>query len=143
MYYAHNYEPMTEDKRPQDIYMDGRDWKFETLKHGGEYPDMMPQAIRATDAQGRSCIYIPVMESGKVVDSKGFISDSRKDARVGLADARSTVMKRGLWSFTVFLIPMVLFWLSGSEFERGEHLAWTTALSLFAAAAVWFGPWRD
>ena len=82
MYHAHNYEEMTEDKRPQDTLMDGRDWKFETLEHGGEYPDMMPQAIRATDAQGRSCVYLPVSVNGKVVDSKGFVTDSQPDARV-------------------------------------------------------------
>jgi hypothetical protein len=46
----------------------------ETLEHGGEYPDMMPQAIRLTDAKGRSAIYVPVTEDGKVVDSKGFDS---------------------------------------------------------------------
>ena len=82
MYHAHNYEEMTEDKRPQDEHMDGRGWKFETLEHGGEYPDMMPQAIRATDAQGRSCIYLPVTVNGKVVDSKGFVTDSQLNARV-------------------------------------------------------------
>lgn len=82
MYTAHNYETMTEDKRPQDFYMDGRDWKFETLEHGGEFPDMMPQAIRATDSEGRSCIYVPIAVNGKVVDSKGFVSDCREDARV-------------------------------------------------------------
>lgn len=82
MYCAHNYEQMTEDKRPQDETMDGSNWTFETLEHGGEYPDMMPQAIRATDAQGRSCIYLPVTVHGKVVDSKGYVSDSRPDARV-------------------------------------------------------------
>jgi hypothetical protein len=32
----------------------------------------MPQAIRLTDAQGRSCIYVPIREDGEVVDSKGF-----------------------------------------------------------------------
>lgn len=82
MYIAHNYEDMTEDKRPQDDSMDGQGWTFETLEHGGEYPDMMPQAIRATDAKGRSCIYLPVAINGKVVDSKGFVNDTRPEARV-------------------------------------------------------------
>lgn len=84
MYHAHNYEPMTKDKRPQDEHMDGRDWTFETLEHGGEFPDMMPQAIRATDAHGRSCIYCPITVCGEVVDSKGFVTDSKPDARVEL-----------------------------------------------------------
>jgi len=43
---------------------------FETLEHGGEYPDTMPQAIRVADAEGRSCIYVPITADGKVVDSK-------------------------------------------------------------------------
>jgi hypothetical protein len=68
----HTYEIMTEEKRPQDPGLDGNGWSFETCEHGGEYPDTMPQAIIATDAQGRSCTYLPVMVKGKVVDSKGF-----------------------------------------------------------------------
>jgi hypothetical protein len=32
--------------------------RFETLEHGGEYPDTMPQAIKLIDAEGRSCIYV-------------------------------------------------------------------------------------
>ena len=82
MYIAHSYEVMAEEKRPQDEYMDGRGWKFETLEHGGEFPDMMPQAIRATDAEGRTCIYLPVSVNGKVVDSKGFVFDLSPGASV-------------------------------------------------------------
>ena len=69
---THEFETMTEDKRPQDPSLRGDGWTFETLEHGGEYPDCMPQAIRATDAEGRSCIYLPVTHGGRVVDSKGF-----------------------------------------------------------------------
>jgi hypothetical protein len=29
--------------------------RFETMEHGGEYPDTMPQAIKIIE--GRSCIY--------------------------------------------------------------------------------------
>ena len=76
MYSAHNYEQMTEEKRPQDEFLDGRDWKFTTLEHGGEFPDCMPQAIRGTDSQGRSCVYTAVSQNGRVVDSKGFVSSS-------------------------------------------------------------------
>jgi hypothetical protein len=36
----------------------------------------MPQAIRVNDAQGRSAIYRPITEDGKVVDSKGFTLES-------------------------------------------------------------------
>ena len=48
----HGYEEMTPEKRPQDPLMDGTGLTFETLEHGGEYPDTMPQAIRLTDAEG-------------------------------------------------------------------------------------------
>ena len=56
---------MPAEKRPQDPSQDGRGWKFETLEHGGEYPDTMPQAIRATDPQGRSVVYVPIKVAGK------------------------------------------------------------------------------
>jgi hypothetical protein len=80
MFITHNYEEMTPDKRPQDSDMDGEGWTFELLDHGGEYPDAMPQAIRATDPQGRQCMYVPITVEGKVVDSKGFMSDSTPGA---------------------------------------------------------------
>jgi hypothetical protein len=35
----------------------------------------MPQAIKLTDAEGRSCIYVPITQSGKVVDSQGYALD--------------------------------------------------------------------
>ena len=38
-------------------------------------PDTMPQAIKLIDAEGRSCIYVPITQDGKVVDSQGFILD--------------------------------------------------------------------
>lgn len=68
----HEFEEMTPDKRPQDPQMDGTGLRFETLEHGGEYPDAMPQAIRLVDAEGRSCIYHPVTVDGRVVDCKLF-----------------------------------------------------------------------
>jgi hypothetical protein len=70
---------MTEDMRPQDPEMDGAGWTFELLEHGGEHPDAMPQAIRATDAVGRWCIYLPVKVGGKVVQSVGFEVDQRDE----------------------------------------------------------------
>ncbi len=45
------------------------------MEHGGEYPDTMPQAIKLIDAEGRSCIYVPITQDGKVVDSYGFLYD--------------------------------------------------------------------
>lgn len=82
MYRGQNYETMTEEKRPQDPGMGGAGWKFQTLEHGGKYPDSMPQVIRATDAEGRSCVYVPVTVHGEVVDSQGFIFDSRPDSKL-------------------------------------------------------------
>jgi hypothetical protein len=55
-------------ERPEDPRMDGWDLRFETLEHGGEFPDKMPQAIRVTDAEGRSCLYVPVQVNGRVDD---------------------------------------------------------------------------
>ncbi len=68
----HTYRELAPEMRPQDPTLDGQGWIFETLEHGGEYPDTMPQAIRATDAEGRSCIYVPIKVEGRVVDSHGF-----------------------------------------------------------------------
>ena len=64
---THKFAKMAPDKRPQDPSMDGTGISFETLEHGGEYPDTMPQAIKLTDAEGRSCIYVPITQEGKVV----------------------------------------------------------------------------
>jgi len=69
------FAEMTPDKRPQDPHMDGTGLRFETMEHGGEYPDTMPQAIKLIDAEGRSCIYVPIMQNGNVVDSQGFMLD--------------------------------------------------------------------
>ncbi len=69
---THKYEEMTEDMRPQDETMDGSGLTFETLEHGGEYPDLMPQAIKITDHNGRSCTYLPVQVGGCVVRSHSF-----------------------------------------------------------------------
>ena len=79
---AHEFEEMTPDKRPQDPHGDGSGLTFQTLEHGGEYPDAMPQAILLTDAEGRSCIYVPVRVEGRVVDSGGFtvVSGLKEDS---------------------------------------------------------------
>jgi hypothetical protein len=61
------FDELTPDMRPQDIYGDGRDWKFETSEHGGDEPDNMPQAITATDRAGRWAVYIPLTRGGKIV----------------------------------------------------------------------------
>jgi hypothetical protein len=68
----HEFEELNPEKRPQDPHLNGAGLQFETLEHGGEYPDTMPQAVRITDTEGRSCIYVPVTVNGRVVDSKRF-----------------------------------------------------------------------
>jgi hypothetical protein len=70
---------MTPDKRPQDPHMDGTGVRFETMEHGGEYPDSMPQAIKLIDAEGRSCVYVPITQDDKVVDSQGFMLDAEDE----------------------------------------------------------------
>jgi hypothetical protein len=71
----HEFAEMTPDKRPQDPHMDGTGLRFETMEHGGEYPDTMPQAIRLIDAEGRSGFYVPITQDGRVVDSQGLMLD--------------------------------------------------------------------
>jgi hypothetical protein len=75
----HRFKKLAPEDRPQDPSMDGRGLRFETMEHGGEYPDTMPQAIKLIAAQGRSCTYVPIMQDGKVVDSQGFTLDPEDD----------------------------------------------------------------
>jgi hypothetical protein len=49
------------------------------MELGGEYPDTMPQAFRLIDAEGRSCIYVPITQDGRVVDSQGYTLDLEDD----------------------------------------------------------------
>jgi len=35
----------------------------------GNMPDTMPQAVKLIDAEGRSCIQVPITQNGKVVVS--------------------------------------------------------------------------
>jgi hypothetical protein len=73
------FAPLAPERRPQDPQMDGSGLRFETMDHGGEYPDDMPQAIKLTDAEGRSCIYVPITQDGQVVDSQGYTTDNEDD----------------------------------------------------------------
>jgi hypothetical protein len=76
---THKFAEMMPEKRPQDPHMDGTGLRFETLDRGGEYPDTMPQAITLIDAEGCSCICVPVTQDGKVVDSQGCVFDPDDD----------------------------------------------------------------
>jgi len=48
---THKFAEMTPEKRPQDPHMEGTRLRFETMEHGGEYPDTMPQTIKLIDAE--------------------------------------------------------------------------------------------
>ena len=61
------FDALTPEMRPQDTWGDGRDWTFETSEHGGDEPDNMPQAIKATDAAGHWSIYVPLTRADKIV----------------------------------------------------------------------------
>jgi len=47
---THRFAELTLEKRPQDPHLDGTGLRFETMEHGGEYPDTMPPAVRQFDA---------------------------------------------------------------------------------------------
>ena len=70
---------MAPEQRPQDPKLDGSGLRFETMDHGGEYPDAMPQAIKLTDPQGRSCVYVPIVQDGRVVDCQAQWPDIDDD----------------------------------------------------------------
>jgi hypothetical protein len=66
------FRELTPEQRPQDPHLDGTGLRFETMDHGCEYPDTMPQAIKLVDAEARSCIYVPISQDGRLVDSQGY-----------------------------------------------------------------------
>jgi hypothetical protein len=72
---THKFAELTPDKCSQDPCMGSTGPTFETMDHGGEYSDTMPQDIKLTDAEGRSCIYVPITQNGRVVDSEGYTLD--------------------------------------------------------------------
>jgi hypothetical protein len=73
------FKELARENRPQDPLLDGSGLRFETMEHGGEYPDTMPQAIKLVDAEGRTCIYVPITQNDKVVDSQCFPFDPEDD----------------------------------------------------------------
>jgi hypothetical protein len=72
---AHSQICRDDASQTQDLHMNGTGLRFESLDHGGEYPDTMPQAIKLIDAEGRSAIYVPITQDDKVVDSLGYTLD--------------------------------------------------------------------
>ena len=75
------FPELASDERPQDPSMDGIGLRFETMEHGGEYPDAMPQAIKLIDNEGRSCIYVPISQDGKIIDAEGTMFDVEDDSQ--------------------------------------------------------------
>ena len=73
------FAPLSPERRPQDPQLDGSGLRFETMDHGGEYDDAMPQAIKLIDSEGRSCIYAPITQDGRVVDCQGQLVDIDDD----------------------------------------------------------------
>jgi hypothetical protein len=51
------------EERPHDATRTARGWSFKTLEHDEH---MFPHAIKATDARGRSAIYVPLKRRGKI-----------------------------------------------------------------------------
>ena len=73
---THKFTEMTPDKRPQDPLMDGTGPPLRDHGARGGISDTTPQAIKLVDAEGRSCIYVPIPQNGKVVDSQGYVFGS-------------------------------------------------------------------
>src|SRR5712671_6978397 len=81
---THRFAEMMPEKRPQDPHLDGTGLRFETLDHGGEYPDTMPQAIKLIDAEGRSASTRQSCRMGRSSTAKGTCSISRMNDRQSL-----------------------------------------------------------
>ncbi len=60
------FVPIKPEQRPQDPGLHGAGWTFQTVEHGGSDPETMPQGIVATDAEGRWCVYVPLVVDGAI-----------------------------------------------------------------------------
>jgi hypothetical protein len=77
-------------------YGDGRGWTFRTGEHGGDEPDNMPQTIKATDAAGRSAIYVLLTRGGKIVVPRPYPADhSEAPAQDSLARGQCSKVPGG------------------------------------------------
>jgi hypothetical protein len=70
---THRFAQLTPAKRPQNPNIDRTGLRFETMEHGDEYSAPRPSGW--LDAEDRSCIYAPITQFGKVVDSQGYMLD--------------------------------------------------------------------
>jgi hypothetical protein len=98
----HRFKELPSEKCPQDPNLDGTGLRFETMEHGGEYPDTMPQAVKLTDAEGRSCIYVPITQDkstapplvgaslgGRAGTVQAALCGERPNKTTGVLDGRS------------------------------------------------------
>ncbi len=73
---THKFAEMTPEKRPQDPHMDGTGLRFETMEHGGEFPDTMRKpSSRSTLRVAPAFTY----RSCKTVDSEGYALEDPED----------------------------------------------------------------
>ena len=68
---THRFAELTPENRPQDPHMDGTALASKRWSTAG-VSRPMPQAVKLIDAQGRSCVYVPISQDGRVVDSQGY-----------------------------------------------------------------------
>jgi hypothetical protein len=52
---------------PQDPNQTGRTLTFKTGRYGGALGDDMPEEILLNDAEGRSCVFVPLREGDHIV----------------------------------------------------------------------------
>jgi hypothetical protein len=57
------FVPIEPEYLPQDPRGDGTGWTFRTLEHDQH---TFPTAIEAKDAQGRTCVYVPLRFKGEI-----------------------------------------------------------------------------
>jgi len=88
-------------------------------------PDTMPQAIKLTDAAGRSCIYVPITQNDKVVDSQGLCSIWRMSEAIP-PRTTSTKMAPG-GHFSILIVPVMVA-------LDDHHLVMATALAAIPSA---------
>jgi hypothetical protein len=81
--YQADPEPLEPQHRPQDDDLKGTNLRYQPANYGGEVKDDMPQEIHVKDRKGRMCVYKPITEDGRVVESKGYTLE-----RVSLASKK-------------------------------------------------------
>jgi len=78
---THKFAEMTPEKRPRDPHMDGTALRFETLNHGREYPDTMPQAINSSMPEAAAASACRSCRTARWSTAKGSCSMRRTTER--------------------------------------------------------------